>query len=80
MLKPTNSATSKKVAKAEPGSPEYKPMVAEPVMRAVDGMPKPFRECVHDIGYIPVYHAWRKGLSPMEIRRLAALRALPHMD
>jgi hypothetical protein len=50
-------------AKAEPGSADYPAQVACPMMAAIDAMPKPFRECVHEFGYVDVYRAWRRGWS-----------------
>ena len=55
-------------AKAEPGSPEYKEFVAEPIMRAIDAMPPEFRALVHEFGYVEVYVEYRRGYSPAAIR------------
>lgn len=67
-----NSAIPGKVAKAsELGSDEYSARVATPIMNAVDKMPRDYRELVNEFGYIDVYHAWRRGLSPAQIRQSA---------
>jgi hypothetical protein len=63
-----DSAVGGFVAKAEPGSPEFKAKVAEPVMKAVDAMPKPFRDLVALYGYIDVYRAWRAGWTVDRIK------------
>jgi hypothetical protein len=48
--------------------PAYKSTVAEPVMNAVDTMPAEYRHLVHDFGYVDVYRAWKRGMSPDSIR------------
>lgn len=65
-----DSNTRTHVAKAEPGSPEYKAKVAEPVMNAVDAMPLVYKRLVYEWGYVPVYRAWRRGMSPEMINGL----------
>lgn len=57
---------------AELASPEYCGRVARPVMDAVDSMPKVYRELVNEFGYVDVYRAWRKRMSPDAIRANAA--------
>jgi len=49
-------------------SPEYTERVAGPVMNAVDTMPRAYRELVNEYGYVDVYRAWRKGMSPQAIK------------
>ncbi len=71
-MKATDSTVGGFTAKASADDPAYKASVAEPVMKAIDGMPKPYRLLVHEFGYIDVYRAWRRGLSPLEIREKAA--------
>ncbi len=67
-----NSNTTEFTAKAvDIASPEYTERVAAPVMRAIDTMPKVYRELVNEFGYVDVYRAWRKGLSPNAIRSRA---------
>jgi hypothetical protein len=56
---------------AELGSDEYTARVASPVMTAVDTMPKAYRERVNEFGYVDVYRAWRKGLTPSAIKASA---------
>jgi len=58
-------------AKVQSDDPLYKARVAEPVMGAVDNMPAIWRELVHAYGYIDVYRAWRKGMSPLAVRNKA---------
>jgi|GEM_PF-6967540 len=70
-MRQTNSGAQGFTAKAAADDPAYKRSVAEPVMIAVDSMPKEYRQCVHDFGYVDVYRAWRRGLSPLEIRAKA---------
>lgn len=56
------------VAKAQPGSPEYKAKTAEPTMGAIDSMPENFRRLVHEFDYIDIYRAWKRGWSEAKIR------------
>jgi hypothetical protein len=49
-------------------SPEYTERVAGPVMNAVDTMPRAYRELVNEFGYVDVYRAWRRGLTPQAIK------------
>jgi hypothetical protein len=68
-----NSAVGQYVAQeAEPNSDEYSARVAAPVMAAIDDMPREYRELVNEFGYVDVYRAWRRGISPASIRRQAA--------
>ncbi len=53
---------------ADIASPEYTQRVAAPVMQAIDTMPRTYRELVNEFGYVDVYRAWRKGLTPSAIR------------
>jgi hypothetical protein len=57
--------------KAIAGSEEFKPKVAEPVMKAIDAMPAQWRLLVHEFDYIDVYRAWRQGKSPQFVRARA---------
>ncbi len=57
---------------ADLGSDEYTQRVAAPVMNAVDTMPRAYRELVNEYGYVDVYRAWRKGMTPQAIRDRAA--------
>ena len=57
---------------ADLGSPEYTERVAGPVMQAIDTMPRAYRELVNEYGYVDVYRAWRKGMTPQAIRDRAA--------
>lgn len=52
---------------AEIASPEYIQRVARPVMDAIDRMPRAYREVVNEFGYVDVYRAWKRGISPSEI-------------
>lgn len=63
----TDSTTLTHAPKAQPGTPEYKRCVAEPVMRAVDALPRSYRALVHEYGYVDVYRAWRRGWSVTQI-------------
>ena len=58
--------------RAEFGSEEYSERVASPVMNAVDQMPAAYRELVHELGYVDVYRAWKRGWTPAQIRSRAA--------
>jgi hypothetical protein len=66
-----NSVTGSFVAKAQPGTEEFAIRVAQPVMNAVDGMPRDYRLAVHDFGYVDVYRAWRRGIPVATIRAKA---------
>lgn len=69
MLARNNSEVPGFTAKrAEIGSEEYTARVAAPVMDAIDHMPKAYRELVNEFGYVDVYRAWRRGLTPTMIR------------
>lgn len=57
--------------KAEPGDERYKSEVAQPVMNAIDRMPKAYRDLVHRFGYIDIYRAWRKGWTVAMIEEKA---------
>lgn len=56
---------------ADLASEEYTKRVASPVMDAIDHMPKAYRELVNEFGYVDVYRAWRRGLTPNQIRQHA---------
>lgn len=73
-MKTADSNTSEFKAKAEPGDDAYKTRVAEPMMTAVDNMPKPYRDLVHEYGYVDVFRAWRKGWSVSSIHAKAKER------
>lgn len=79
MQRRDNSKTTTFVAKVGPGSPEYKEQVAQPIMEAIDALPVEYRQAIHDIGYVPVYFAYKQGWSVDRIRRAAADRTLPHL-
>lgn len=64
-------APPSKRPKAAPGTPEYKPKVAEPVMAAIDDMPAAYRALVHKHDFINVYHAWKQGWSVERIEHTA---------
>jgi hypothetical protein len=51
--------------------PRYQEVVARPVMKAVDSMPFAFRHLVHEYGYVDVYRAWKRGMSPKQIEDTA---------
>lgn len=55
--------------RADLASPEYSERVASPVMEAIDKMPKAYREMVNEFGYIDVYRAWKRGLTPSQIKQ-----------
>lgn len=61
-----------KAKRADLGSEEYSQRVASPVMDAVDRMPFAYRQLVHDLGYVDVYRAWKRGWTPSQIRSRAA--------
>lgn len=65
----SQTATHKPLA--GPGTDSYTELVAEPTMRAVDGMPEPYRRLIHEFGYVDVYRAWKRGMSPQRIREQA---------
>lgn len=58
--------------RADLGSEEYTDRVASPVMDAIDRMPQAYRVLVNEYGYVDVYRAWKRGLSPSQIRQRAA--------
>lgn len=58
-------------AKAQPGTEGYKAMVAEPMMKAIDSMPKEWRMLVHAFDYVDVYRAWRRGIPQASVVRIA---------
>ena len=66
-----DSATQHFREKVPGDDPRYKGAVAEPVMNAVDAMPQSYRLLVHAYGYVDVYRAWKRGMSPDEIRARA---------
>jgi hypothetical protein len=72
----TDSERSGTRAHAQPGSPDYKTKVAEPVMAAIDGLPKAYRTLIHELDYVDVYRTWRAGASPQQIMAFAARRRL----
>ena len=53
---------------ADIASPEYTERVAGPVMQAIDTMPREYRALVNEYGYVDVYRAWRKGMTPTAIK------------
>lgn len=57
---------------SELGTDEYIERVASPVMQAIDAMPKAYRECVNEFGYVDVYRAWKRGWTPAMIRQRAS--------
>lgn len=57
--------------KVGPGSPEYKTRVAEPTMQAIDAMPLAYRILVKEFDYVDVYRAWKRNISPDQIRARA---------
>lgn len=57
--------------RAELASEEYSQRVAAPVMDAVDHMPLAYRNLVNEFGYVDVYRAWKRGLTPNQIRQHA---------
>lgn len=71
-MRATDSNTIGFAAKESADDPLYRDRVAVPVMTAVDGMPKEYRELVHEFGYVDVYRAWRRGMQPSIIRQRAA--------
>lgn len=72
LLRASDSNTNDFRAKTSADDPAYKNRVAEPIMNAVDGMPKEYRELVHDFGYVDVSRAWRRGMQPSMVRQRAA--------
>lgn len=67
----SNSDTAGHAAKSWSGPAEYQERVARPVMHAIDAMPKLYRDLVQDYGYVDVYRAWKRGISPDVIRARA---------
>lgn len=67
----SNSAIGSFVAKDVPESDLYAERTAAPVMEAIDAMPAEYRALVNEFGYIDVYRAWRRGMSPAHIRSYA---------
>lgn len=45
--------------------------VALPVMDAVNKLPQTFRLLVDAHGYVPVYRAWKRGMTPQQIEECA---------
>lgn len=66
-----DTSTAAFTQKVPSDHPDYKARVAEPTMAAIDDMPKPYRELVHDYGYVDVFRAWRRGRRPEMIRAQA---------
>jgi hypothetical protein len=67
-----DSATPDFTPKAEADDlAAHKRKVAEPSMAAIDAMPKVYRELVHAYGYVDVYRAWKRQMSPESIRAKA---------
>ncbi len=56
---------------AQSGDERYKTDVAEPIMRAIDDMPRPFRDLIKRFGYIDIYRAWRAGWTVERINAKA---------
>jgi len=71
-MRPNDSQTDTFTPKVGPGSPEYKQRVAEPTMAAIDAMPLAYRLLVKEFDYVDVYRAWRRNISPDQIRARAA--------
>ena len=67
-----DGGTATHYAKVPGDDPRYKECVAEPVMAAVDQMPKDYRTVLHEHGYVDVYRAWKRGWSPDRIAAAAA--------
>jgi len=57
--------------RADIASNEYSERVASAVMDAVDKMPVAYRELVNEYGYVDVYRAWKRGLTPAQIKQRA---------
>lgn len=57
--------------RADIASDEYTDRVASPMMDAVDHMPKAYREMVNEYGYVDVYRAWKRGITPAQIKQRA---------
>lgn len=57
--------------RADVASPEYTERVASRVMDAIDRMPKAYRELVNEYGYVDVYRAWKRGITPAQIKQRA---------
>lgn len=66
-----NSWNGTHAPRAFAGTAEFKPKVSEPVMNAVDAMPKAYRDLVNEFDYVDVYRAWRRGMSTERIRAIA---------
>jgi hypothetical protein len=67
MIPRNNSATAGYAPRGDLGSEDYAEQTAKPTMDAIDHMPLGYRELVNELGYIPVYRAWRRGLSESAI-------------
>lgn len=67
-----NEAQASHTVKLPPDHPSYRETVAVPIMQAVDSMPPPYRQAIHEFGYIDVYRAFRRGWQVTRIRDVAA--------
>lgn len=54
-----------------PTAEEYAERVAGPCMAAVDAMPPVWKQMVDQHGFVDVYLAWRRGLSPRVVHERA---------
>lgn len=63
-----DSTTQNYTANAAADDAAYRDRVAVPTMKAVDGMPAPYRALVHEYGYVDVYRAWKRGWSVERIK------------
>lgn len=68
-----DSQTSAYTAKLPADHPDYRDKVAVPTMNAVDSLPVEYRTCVWDFGYVDVYRAWLRRISPAMIRHRAGI-------
>ena len=75
-----NSGTTLHRPKAQAGSDDYKSKVAEAIMKAVDTMPREYRDCANEIGYISVWNAYRRGMTPTQITQAARDKTLPYLE
>jgi hypothetical protein len=58
-------------AKVPADHPDYKAKVAEPTMRAVDGLDRRYRDLVKAYDYVDVYRGWLRRIPPEIIERRA---------
>ena len=64
-----DSGVSGFTPRADARDPEqYKRQVAEPTMRAVDALPPAYRALVHEFGYVDIYRAYLRRMTPEKIR------------